>query len=350
MKNKIIVTSLLFSFLLFPFLAAIGQIAGAPPGGGIVAGPIGNISTQLTNIANFLLGLITIVSVIGIVISAYMFISSSGEPGKVSSARQIMIYSLVGAVVGAVAWTIVNWAQVGFAVGDPAEIWITSAITNIANFLLGLIAVIGVIGVVVSGYMFVTSGGDTGKVASARQIMIYSLIGVFIGTFASLFVNWARAGFGADIGLASTLMILANWLATFLQAGGVIGVVVSGYMFVTSGGEPGKVSSARNALIYSLVGVFVGTFANLFVGWAQQSFVPNIGLASTLMILANWLFSFLIVAGVIGVVASGYNFLSSAGEPGKVASARSMLIYSLVGVIVGGLGVILINWVIGSFL
>ncbi|MDD3072543.1 MAG: DUF6112 family protein [Candidatus Pacebacteria bacterium] len=74
------------------------------------------------------------------------------------------------------------------------------------------------------------------------------------------------------------------------------------------------------------------------------------GILESLMTLANWLFSFLLVAGVIGIVVSGYLFVSSAGDATKAASARQMVIYSLVGVLVGGLGVILVNWVVNEIL
>ncbi|MDD2913345.1 MAG: hypothetical protein WCZ99_02335 [Candidatus Paceibacterota bacterium] len=65
-----------------------------------------------------------------------------------------------------------------------------NAIRNLANWLFSFLAIVSVIGVVISAYMFVTSGGEPGKVASARQIMIYSLVGVMIGGFALVLVNF----------------------------------------------------------------------------------------------------------------------------------------------------------------
>ena len=64
------------------------------------------------------------------------------------------------------------------------------------------------------------------------------------------------------------LITLSNWLFSFLVVAGVIGVVVSGYMFVSSGGDANKAASARQMLLYSLVGVLVASFA-----WALITFV-----------------------------------------------------------------------------
>ena len=138
------------------------------------------------------------------------------------------------------------------------------------------------------------------------------------------------------------------WLATFLITAAVIGVVIAGYIFVSSGGDTGKVSSARQMLIYSLVGAMVGSFSAGLVNWASTGFsathVTPTALLLGFVTISNWLFSFLLVAGVVGIVISGFNFVFSSGDTGKVASARQMLIYSLVGVLVGGLGNILVIW------
>ncbi len=67
-------------------------------------------------------------------------------------------------------------------------------------------------------------------------------------------------------------------------------------------------------------------------------------LYKTLVKLANWFFSFLMVIAVIGIVASGVMFVFAGGDPSKVATARNMVIYSLLGVLVASFGWVLVNW------
>lgn len=54
---------------------------------------------------------------------------------------------------------------------------ILKKITNLIALLAGVVAVILV---VISGFQFITSGGDPGKVASARSALIGALVGVVI--------------------------------------------------------------------------------------------------------------------------------------------------------------------------
>ncbi len=83
---------------------------------------------------------------------------------------------------------------------------------------------------------------------------------------------------------------------------------------------------------------------NLIPGMPERQFSD---LFWSIRNVASWLFAFLILASVIGVVISGYMFITSGGDSGKVASARQMLIYSLVGVLVGGFALALVSFVGG---
>jgi hypothetical protein len=53
--------------------------------------------------------------------------------------------------------------------------------------------------------------------------------------------------------------------------------------------------------------------------------------------VTNWIFYFfLAVAILIGVIA-GFQFMTAAGDPAKVASARSLLMYMVIGLVVAAL-------------
>lgn len=54
---------------------------------------------------------------------------------------------------------------------------VITRVTSIVSFLAGAAAIIMLI---VAGFMFVTSAGDAGKVASARQTALYAVVGIVI--------------------------------------------------------------------------------------------------------------------------------------------------------------------------
>jgi len=67
------------------------------------------------------------------------------------------------------------------------------------------------------------------------------------------------------------LDIIARWLMTILFVVAAIFIVAAAYRFVTSGGDPASVASARQSLLYALVGVAVAVLA-----WALVQIVKNI--------------------------------------------------------------------------
>jgi len=62
-----------------------------------------------------------------------------------------------------------------------------NATVTILSFIVGFVAVIMVI---VSGFKYITSGGDSGKVASAKNTLIYALIGAAIAVLAQFLVHF----------------------------------------------------------------------------------------------------------------------------------------------------------------
>jgi hypothetical protein len=58
---------------------------------------------------------------------------------------------------------------------------------NIFSWIVGIIAVVMVI---VGGFQYVTSGGDSGKVTSAKNTIMYALIGLVIVAMAQVIVQF----------------------------------------------------------------------------------------------------------------------------------------------------------------
>lgn len=57
-------------------------------------------------------------------------------------------------------------------------------------------------------------------------------------------------------------------ILTFLVGAiSVIAIVIAGFMYVTSGGEPEKTKKAKNTIIYALVAVVLAMLANAIVGF-----------------------------------------------------------------------------------
>jgi hypothetical protein len=71
--------------------------------------------------------------------------------------------------------------------------------------------------------------------------------------------------------------------------------------------------------------------------------LPSGGLLQILTSGMNWLLVVVGILGVIGFVIAGILYLTAAGDEGQIEKGKTAMIYSIVGVIVALLGVVIIK-------
>lgn len=104
---------------------------------------------------------------------------------------------------------------------------------------------------------------------------------------------------------------------------------------------------AKNKKIINLLALLLLVFPVVAHGWAMTS-VTSYGLpqGSIWMIVTNimrWVLGIFGVIGVIGFVISGFLYLTSAGQEAQIESAKKAMTYSIIGVIVGISGVVILQ-------
>jgi len=65
---------------------------------------------------------------------------------------------------------------------------INKVISVVIKTMSAIIGVISVIMIMVSGFKYITSGGDSSKTASAKNTLIYAVVGLVIVAFAQVIV------------------------------------------------------------------------------------------------------------------------------------------------------------------
>jgi len=66
----------------------------------------------------------------------------------------------------------------------------TSLIGTLINVLLFITGALSVVMLIVGGIFYVISSGDAGKVAKAKNTVMYSIVGLVISLVALAIVNW----------------------------------------------------------------------------------------------------------------------------------------------------------------
>jgi phosphoglycerol transferase MdoB-like AlkP superfamily enzyme len=84
--------------MLFLPLAALAQY-----GGGVPQLQAVDVMEVLNNIVNWLFAILLVVAVIYLILAGYFFVTSQGEPDKMSKARNMVLYALIGVLVAFVS-------------------------------------------------------------------------------------------------------------------------------------------------------------------------------------------------------------------------------------------------------
>lgn len=82
---------------------ALNQASSADPAGGT------EVSTVVVDVINLLLYIIGILSVVMIIFAGIKYATANGAPDKIKSAKDTLVYSIVGLIIAVFAFAIVNF-------------------------------------------------------------------------------------------------------------------------------------------------------------------------------------------------------------------------------------------------
>ena len=68
----------------------------------------------------------------------------------------------------------------------------TRAVGEVADVIQDVAIVAGIIAIAIAAIMFITAGGDEQRVGTAKQALIYGIIGIAIAGGAAAISNWAE--------------------------------------------------------------------------------------------------------------------------------------------------------------
>lgn len=71
------------------------------------------LSDSITTIINWIIGVLGIVAVVVMIMGGVTYMTSSGDAGKVKKAKDTILYGLIGLIVSALAFAIVNFVIAG---------------------------------------------------------------------------------------------------------------------------------------------------------------------------------------------------------------------------------------------
>ena len=70
------------------------------------------------------------------------------------------------------------------------EAQVDSALANVINLLSIVVGIIAVIMIIIGGFRYVTSGGDSNAISSAKNTILYAIVGLVIAVLAQIIVRF----------------------------------------------------------------------------------------------------------------------------------------------------------------
>lgn len=154
---------------------------------------------------------------------------------------------------------------------------------NIATDITVIAAYLIIGYVIYGGYLYIFSGGDTGKVATGKKAITQAFIGLAIVMSANIIMTGVRVALVGDDGNISNCAtdtgcvtpgeMITNAIHWVIGIAGVVSlifVVYGGISYTISAGDPDKVKKAKNMIIYALIGLAIVGLAE-----AITAFVSN---------------------------------------------------------------------------
>ena len=234
-------------------------------------------------------------------------------------------------------------------------------IANITSILTRLAGLAAVIALIVSGFKYILSQGNSQKAAGALKSVIHALSGLAVAVAATLLVETIHGrltdGAKTSAGLPKVEPSLPDTIGFVMLIIGLLSVlmiVLQGMRYALSQGNAEKTTAARNGIIYSMVGAAVALTSWSFVQFVlgrlvvSDSDTPGTAGISDLMASVVGILVFIVgVISVIMVIVGSYQYIFSGGDSQKASSARGTIIYALIGVVIAIAAAPMLTWVLG---
>lgn len=137
-------------------------------------------------------------------------------------------------------------------------------VLNLVEILLHAVAYGAVAYLVWGGFKYMKSRGDPGKIQNAKDAITNAVVGLITALGSVAVVNFVSGGIAGssrngipvvDAGAGALAAAMNNIVFPIAGAAAVIFIIIGGFQYLMSNGDPGETKKARYTIIYSLVGL-----------------------------------------------------------------------------------------------
>ena len=209
------------------------------------------------------------VAILVVITQAIKLISRS-EDEEAQKARNVLLFGIIGLILIQVAYYAVTEVFFGEQ-GDTFEsmtkatedaekgVAFLRSMAGLVNIFLGTFAVLVI---VIRGFTVITSAGNEEAIGNAKKHIIYAMVGLITIGLAELvikgFIFPEKGSVLPDIDSGRQIIVmLTNYLASFVVLFTFIILIYIGYRYVVSGGNEEVTEKVKKAFFGSLIGLLL---------------------------------------------------------------------------------------------
>jgi hypothetical protein len=137
---------------------------------------------------------------------------------------------------------------------------------NIINFLLAIAATVAVLFLIIGGFQYITSAGSPETIEKAKNTILYSVIGLLLCILAFSIVNFLVAQVKGPT-LKAVISNISGGLLAIAATVAVLFIIIGGFQYVTSAGNPEAIEKAKATILYAIIGLIACIIAYTTIYW-----------------------------------------------------------------------------------
>jgi type IV secretory pathway VirB2 component (pilin) len=226
-----------------------------------------DVARLITALIQFLLTVVVLIGVLFLIIGGYQYMTSTGNPDRIQKAKSTIAYSVAGIIIAGLARSIVEFTRQ--KISGPADIQdliINKIIGNALLFFIGLAVLVLIIG----GYQYITSAGNPEAIQKAKSTITGAIAGIIIVIFSRTIATFVYNQVKNNPPLEGVLTTFINSLLGVTFSIAVLFLIVGGYQYITSTGNPEAIQKAKNTILYSIIGLII-----ILLSYAIVNFIKS---------------------------------------------------------------------------
>ncbi len=238
---------------------------------------------------------------------------------------------------------------------------ITSAIYYAGDLVKYIIGTLAVVMIIISGIKLVVAGkGSEEESGKQKENLKYALIGLVIIMVADVFVKNVFFGAQGEIYSSKTtiqeaakagseqIKAIYRFMSYFAGAVAILMIVISGFRYMTSGGNEEIMGKTKKQVTYAVLGlVFIG-IGELVI---QDIIFPNQGsqlpdiekLKHFIVNLTNFIAGFLSTVAFVMYMYGGYLYVTAFGNEEAAGKAKKIFTGATIGLLLALVAFAIVN-------